>query len=104
MAEANLPTAKKDMLVFALKEKELQLKHLEEVVAQKKKEQEKKEDDDQKMSEEKKEEAAAEEKKKEGPPRLSQLITTASQTVVTDFLKNKSFLDQVSEAANGDEL
>lgn len=38
MTEANLPTAKRDMLAFALKEKELQVKLLQETVAMKKEE------------------------------------------------------------------
>ena len=104
MTEANLPAAKKDMLAFALKEKELHLLSLKEAAAAKKTE------EDSKMKEEVKDveqkESSQEKPKKEvmAPPRLSQLITTASQTIVTEFLKNKSFQDQIRETADGDEI
>ena len=103
MTEASLPTAKRDMLAFALKEKELQLKLLTETAAIKKEEEAIKkvvEQEKKDAQEEKKEESVA---KPATPPRLSQLITTASQTVVTDFLRNDEFLQQVRDAAEDDE-
>jgi len=83
------------------------MKLLQEMNAAKKEEEKLKElEAELRAEEEKKEEigAAVEEvKTKEELPKLSQLIITESQTIVSAFLKNEAFLKQVNEA-NGDEL
>ena len=102
MSESTIPIAKKDMLNFALRDKEAQLR---EVKARR--EAGRIEEEMKKAEEEARNKAqhATEEEKKEGseatqtaePPKLSQLIKEQSQQIVSDFLKNEAFQKQVCD-------
>ena len=78
MSENAIPAAKKDMLTFALKDKELQLKLFKETLTLNKAEETAKKLEEElkkKVEEEKKEEESAEDQPaKVEPPKLSQLV------------------------------
>ena len=102
MSESTIPTAKKDMLNFALRDKETQLREVKarQEVLRVEEELKKQEEEERKRAQ-----AATEEEKKQGsttaetsePPKLSQLIKEQSQQIVTDFLKNEAFQKQVCD-------
>ena len=102
MSEGSIPTAKKDMLNFALRDKEAQLREVRARQDALRMEEELKKAEEEAR---KKAQAATEEEKKEGseaaettePPKLSQLIKELAQQIVTDFLKNEAFQKQVCD-------
>ena len=102
MSEGSIPTAKKDMLNFALRDKEAQLREVRARQDALRIEEEMKKAEEEAR---KKAQAATEEEKKEGSeatetteaPKLSQLIKELAQQIVTDFLKNEAFQKQVCD-------
>ena len=101
MSESTIPSAKKDMLNFALRDKEAQLREVRarQEVLRIEEETKKAEEEARKLAQQ-----TSEEEKKDGssaetaePPKLSQLIREQSQQIVTDFLKNEAFQKQVCD-------